>query len=212
VFGIVLNDDVPFDAQGAMKRLMDLGVGSRPFFWPMHRAARFPGAWDFSPVKIPEARTHCAPGFYLPSGLALNPKIKWFASLTRSKGFSLECICSFSRYYDLLYRDKDYSGRGAVRCRADEEARSRCKVGDRDWLRHRRVTRAELPRSAFVCMEVDRSAGNARSSRRQVGYSGAGDTSTRMRFTQGDARSVRLREKCRSRDLALSRHELSSFE
>lgn len=34
VYGIVLKDEIPFDAEEAMKRLHNVGVGSRPFFGP----------------------------------------------------------------------------------------------------------------------------------------------------------------------------------
>lgn len=37
VYGLVLKSRVPFDADVAMKKLMDLGIGTRPFFYPMHK-------------------------------------------------------------------------------------------------------------------------------------------------------------------------------
>jgi len=36
VYGVVLKDDVPFDAAEAMNILGERGVGTRPFFFPMH--------------------------------------------------------------------------------------------------------------------------------------------------------------------------------
>jgi perosamine synthetase len=59
VFGVVLADDLEFDAEEAMKRLGARGIGTRPFFWPMHEQPVF--------RKMGLARR----GFYLPSGLAL---------------------------------------------------------------------------------------------------------------------------------------------
>ena len=41
VYGIVLDDGVPFDAAEAMRRLAKVGVGTRPFFWPMHQQPVF---------------------------------------------------------------------------------------------------------------------------------------------------------------------------
>src|SRR5208282_5374946 len=41
VYGIVLDDRVPFDAAEAMRRLAKVGVGTRPFFWPMHEQPVF---------------------------------------------------------------------------------------------------------------------------------------------------------------------------
>src|SRR5207248_3038877 len=41
VYGVVLNDDVPFDAIEAIRRLSRVGVGARPFFWSMHEQPVF---------------------------------------------------------------------------------------------------------------------------------------------------------------------------
>ncbi len=71
VFGVVLDDDVPFDSAGAMKRLADLGVGTRPFFWPMHEQPVFRRMGLFSDERHPNAERIARRGFYLPSGLAL---------------------------------------------------------------------------------------------------------------------------------------------
>jgi perosamine synthetase len=71
VFGVVLEDDVPFDAQGAMKRLTDLGVGTRPFFWPMHEQPVLRRMGLFAGEHYPNAERIARRGFYLPSGLAL---------------------------------------------------------------------------------------------------------------------------------------------
>jgi perosamine synthetase len=72
VFGVVLSDDVPCDAAAMMRRLAAAGIGSRPFFWPMHeqpllREMGLTGG-DLYPVSERIARR----GFYLPSGLALS--------------------------------------------------------------------------------------------------------------------------------------------
>src|SRR5262249_33527347 len=37
VNGVVLRDGVPFDADEAMQRMAAQGIGTRPFFWPMHQ-------------------------------------------------------------------------------------------------------------------------------------------------------------------------------
>ena len=36
VFGIVLNDDIPTDANHVMSLLSQEQIGTRPFFWSMH--------------------------------------------------------------------------------------------------------------------------------------------------------------------------------
>jgi perosamine synthetase len=41
VYGLVLKDTVPFDAQEAMKRLAAEGIGTRPFFYPMNKQPVF---------------------------------------------------------------------------------------------------------------------------------------------------------------------------
>ena len=71
VFGVVLDNDIPFDAHGAMQRLADLGVGTRPFFWPMHEQPVFRRMGLFAGERHPNAERIARRGFYLPSGLAV---------------------------------------------------------------------------------------------------------------------------------------------
>jgi perosamine synthetase len=72
VFGMVLKDSMPFDAKTAMRRLAERGIGTRPFFWPLHeqpilrRMGLFPGA------RHPVAERLARRGFYIPGGLALS--------------------------------------------------------------------------------------------------------------------------------------------
>lgn len=72
VFGIVLNDDVEFDAVEAMKRLAERNIGSRPFFWPMHEQPVLLNMGLFKGEKYPVAEKLARRGFYLPSGMALS--------------------------------------------------------------------------------------------------------------------------------------------
>ncbi len=71
VYGIVLNDDVPFDAAEAMKRLSERRIGSRPFFFPMHEQPVFRKMGLFRDEKYPVAERLARRGFYIPSGMAL---------------------------------------------------------------------------------------------------------------------------------------------
>ena len=71
VYGMVLNDSVPFDAIEAMKRLAKLGVGTRPFFYPMHRQPVFERMGLFEGETYPVAERLAERGFYIPSGMAL---------------------------------------------------------------------------------------------------------------------------------------------
>ena len=69
VFGVVLADDVPFDAAEMMKRLAKQGIGTRPFFWPMHEQPVFIRKGWFGGESYPVAEKIARRGFYLPSGL-----------------------------------------------------------------------------------------------------------------------------------------------
>ena len=71
VYGLVLDDDVSFDAGEAMQRLGELKIGTRPFFWPMHEQPVFRRMGLFAGESYPVAERLARRGFYVPSGLAL---------------------------------------------------------------------------------------------------------------------------------------------
>lgn len=71
VYGIVLTEEIPFDAAEAMKRLGQQGIGSRPFFWGMHEQPVFKKQGLFEQETYPIAERLARRGFYIPSGLAL---------------------------------------------------------------------------------------------------------------------------------------------
>ena len=71
VYGLVLGEDVPFDAAEAMRRFAERGIGTRPFFWPMHEQPVFRKSGLFCDDIHPVAERLARRGFYLPSGLAL---------------------------------------------------------------------------------------------------------------------------------------------
>ncbi len=71
VFGVVLQDSIAFDARSAMTRLADLGIRTRPFFWPMHEQPVFRKRGLFAGQTLLHAERIARRGFYLPSGLAL---------------------------------------------------------------------------------------------------------------------------------------------
>lgn len=68
VFGMILDDTLPFDAEEAMRALGRQGVGSRPFFWPMHEQPVFQRQGMFAGEHYPVAERMARRGFYLPSG------------------------------------------------------------------------------------------------------------------------------------------------
>jgi perosamine synthetase len=72
VYGLVLDDEVGFDADEAMRRLAQAGVGCRPFFWPMHEQPVFRRMGLFDGERHPVAERIARRGFYVPSGLALS--------------------------------------------------------------------------------------------------------------------------------------------
>lgn len=71
VYGIVLDDNIPFDAKEAMARLDKLGIGSRPFFWSMHEQPVLRKLGLFDGESYPVAERIARRGFYIPSGMAL---------------------------------------------------------------------------------------------------------------------------------------------
>lgn len=72
VFGLVLADSLVFDAAEMMARLAKRGVGTRPFFWPMHEQPVFLNRGWFKGERYPVAERIARRGFYLPSGMALS--------------------------------------------------------------------------------------------------------------------------------------------
>jgi perosamine synthetase len=71
VYGLVLKDEISLDAREAMARLAEFGIGTRPFFWPMHEQPVFQRMRIFSECRYPVAERIARQGFYIPSGLAL---------------------------------------------------------------------------------------------------------------------------------------------
>jgi perosamine synthetase len=71
VYGLVLDDEVPFDAEQAMRRLGALGIQTRPFFWPMHEQPVLRRMGLFEGEHYAVAERLARRGFYLPSGLTL---------------------------------------------------------------------------------------------------------------------------------------------
>jgi len=77
VYGIVLNNDIPFDAEEAMRQLAGHKTGTRPFFWPMHEQPVFRKMGLFQDETHPVAERIARRGFYIPNGLTLaEPQIK----------------------------------------------------------------------------------------------------------------------------------------
>jgi perosamine synthetase len=71
VYGLVLKDEVPFDAPEAMRLLAEKNIGTRPFFWPMHEQPVFHKMGLFKEESHPVSERIARRGFYVPSGMAL---------------------------------------------------------------------------------------------------------------------------------------------
>jgi perosamine synthetase len=71
VYGLVLGDDVPFEAVEFATRLKRLGVETRPFFLGMHEQPVFHDRNLFQGDRHPVAERLARRGLYVPSGLAL---------------------------------------------------------------------------------------------------------------------------------------------
>jgi perosamine synthetase len=73
VYGIVLDDDVPYNAATFAAALAARGIGTRPFFYPMHLQPVFRTTGLYADTSCPVAERLAERGLYLPSGLALTP-------------------------------------------------------------------------------------------------------------------------------------------
>lgn len=71
MYGIVLNDDLDYDAVEMAKRLRAKGVDTRPFFLGMHEQPVFLQQGLFKGESYPVAERLASRGLYLPSGLTL---------------------------------------------------------------------------------------------------------------------------------------------
>jgi len=72
IYGILINRDVNLDAIEVMEKLNKLGIGTRPFFFPMHKQPVFKNMDLFKDEIYPNAEYLAEKGFYIPSGLALS--------------------------------------------------------------------------------------------------------------------------------------------
>jgi len=71
VYGLVLGEDLPFDAKGAMARLAEQNIGTRPFFWPLNEQPVLQELGLFKNETFPVAEKLGRRGFYVPSGIAI---------------------------------------------------------------------------------------------------------------------------------------------
>jgi perosamine synthetase len=71
VYAITLKDNCDKTAKQVMNELHELEIGTRPFFFPMHKQPIFNKKGLFLNEKLPYSEKLYQKGFYIPSGLAL---------------------------------------------------------------------------------------------------------------------------------------------
>ena len=74
VYGVVLKDASRLDAMEAIEKLKAAGIGSRPFFWPMHEQPVLQKMGMAGNKTHPVAERIARRGLYLPGGLGTNDK------------------------------------------------------------------------------------------------------------------------------------------
>lgn len=72
VYGLVTRRESSYDSEEASRALKNMGVATRPFFWPMHEQPVFRRLGMFERETYPVAEMLARRGFYLPSGLGLS--------------------------------------------------------------------------------------------------------------------------------------------
>lgn len=71
VYGLLLDDKLGIDVEEVMSRLAQKGIGTRPFFCPMHMQPVLQRMELFKGERNPVAERLYRQGFYIPSGMAL---------------------------------------------------------------------------------------------------------------------------------------------
>jgi perosamine synthetase len=73
VFGILLSKTHTRTAQEVMAQLEEVGIGTRPFFFPLHLQPLFVGdESDSASIALPTAELLGSNGFYIPNGLGMS--------------------------------------------------------------------------------------------------------------------------------------------
>lgn len=84
VFGMILKDAAKMNAKEMMAKLQIKGIGSRPFFYPMHKQPVYNMAGWYVNESYKNAELMADKGFYIPSGLGItDDEIKEVAQKVR---------------------------------------------------------------------------------------------------------------------------------
>lgn len=77
---LITNTNLNIDAQYVMKKLKEKRIGTRPFFWPMHKQKMLKNYNFYNSKKYANSEYICKYGFYLPSSLSLkNDEIEYIS-------------------------------------------------------------------------------------------------------------------------------------
>ena len=71
IYGMVIKDDVDKDADYAMDKLKEMGVGTRHFFYPLHLQPAYRKLGLFEGESYPVAENLAKKGFYIPAGMGI---------------------------------------------------------------------------------------------------------------------------------------------
>jgi perosamine synthetase len=84
VFGMILKDSAKMNAKEIMEKLSSKGIGSRPFFFPMHLQPVYNKMGWYTNESYKNAEKMAEYGFYIPSGLGItDDEIKEVARIVR---------------------------------------------------------------------------------------------------------------------------------
>lgn len=93
IFGMIVEEHQPFDANDVIELLRKKGIGTRPFFYPLHQQPVFLKEGLFRHCSYPVAERISRKGFYIPSGLGISnedidyvAKSVWDVARTLIKG------------------------------------------------------------------------------------------------------------------------------
>lgn len=72
IYGMVIRDDIDADADFAMNKLKEMGVGTRHFFYPLHLQPAYRKLGLFEGETYPVAENLAKKGFYVPAGMGIS--------------------------------------------------------------------------------------------------------------------------------------------
>jgi perosamine synthetase len=71
MYAVVLNENTGLNAKTVMEKLLDFGIQTRPFFYPLHKQPVLEKFYWFKKETLPISENLYKYGFYLPSGLTI---------------------------------------------------------------------------------------------------------------------------------------------